>query len=44
MSDKIRFYCVNIHEIRCLEIRRPDGVVLLRDVCSVCKLEVDLGE
>ena len=31
-------------KIRCLEIRRPDGVLLLRDVNSVCKLEVDLGE
>jgi hypothetical protein len=31
-------------KVRCLEIRKPDGVVLLRDVGSVCKLEVDLGE
>ena len=30
--------------VRCLEIRKPDGVVLLRDVGSVCKLEVDLNE
>ena len=44
VSDKFRFYCVNVHEIRCLEIRKPEGVVLLRDVGSVRKLEVDLGE
>ena len=44
MSDKIRFYCVNIYEVRCLGIRKPDGVVLLWDVGSVCRLKVDLGE
>ena len=31
-------------KVRCLEIGRPDGVVVLRDVGSVCKLEVDLNE
>ena len=31
-------------KVRCLEIRRPDGVLLFRDVGSICKLEVDLCE
>ena len=31
-------------KVRCLEIRRPDGVLLLRDVGNICKLEVDLNE
>ena len=44
VSGKIRFYCVNLHEVSCLIINKPDGSVLLRDVGSVCKLEVDLNE
>ena len=31
-------------KVRFLELRRPDGVLLLHDVSSVCKVEVDLGE
>ena len=30
--------------IRCLEVRKPDGTVLLRDVRNICRLEVDLKE
>ena len=30
--------------VRCLEIRKPDGSVILRDVRNICKLEVDLNE
>ena len=30
--------------VRCLEVRKPDGAVLLRYVRNVCKLEVDLNE
>ena len=31
-------------KVRCLEIRKPDGSVLLRDIRNICKLEVDLNE
>ena len=31
-------------KVRCLETRRPDGVLLFRDLGSVCKLEVDICE
>ena len=31
-------------KVRCLEVRKPDGSVLLRDVGNICKLEVDLNE
>ena len=31
-------------KVRCLEIKKPDGVILLRDIGSICKLEVDLNE
>ena len=31
-------------KVRCLEIRKPDGSVLLCDVRNICKLEVDLNE
>ena len=31
-------------KVRCLEIRKSDGSVLLRDVRNICKLEVDLNE
>ena len=31
-------------KVRCLEIKKPDGVILFRDVGSICKLEVDLNE
>ena len=30
--------------VRCLEIKKPDGNILLRDVCNVFKLEADLNE
>ena len=29
-------------KVRCLEIKRPDGTILSRDIQNVCKLEVDL--
>ena len=31
-------------KVRCLEVTRPDGAVLFRDVRNVRKLEVDLNE
>ena len=31
-------------KVRCLEVRKPDGVLLLRDISNICKLEVDLNE
>ena len=27
--------------VRCLEVRKPDGSVVLRDVGNVCRLEID---
>ena len=34
----------NDGKVRCLEVRKPDGSVVLRDVSNVCKLEIDLNE
>ena len=31
-------------KVRCLEVTKPDGTVVFRDVRNVCKLEVDLSE
>ena len=31
-------------KVRCLEVRKPDGVLFLWDVSNICKLEVDLNE
>ena len=31
-------------KVRCLEVRKPDGSVVLRDLSNVCKLEVDLND
>ena len=28
-------------KVRCLDIRKPDGTILSRDICNVCKLESD---
>ena len=30
------------NRVRCIEVRKPDGSILLRDVNSICKLERDL--
>ena len=44
MTRLIRFFCVYIHERRCLEVIKPDGSVVLRDLSNVSKLEVDLND
>ena len=31
-------------KVRCLEVKKPDGSVVLRDVGSVCRLEIDMSE
>ena len=31
-------------KVRCLEVRKPDGSVVFRDLSNVCKLEVDLND
>ena len=28
--------------VRCIKILKPDGIILSRDVQSICKLEVDI--
>ena len=31
-------------KVRCLEVRKPDGVLLLQDVSNICKREFDLND
>jgi hypothetical protein len=41
---RLDFFCVYIHESRCLKVRKPDGSVVFRGVENVCRLEVDMNE
>ena len=31
-------------KVRRLEVRKPDGSVVLRDLSNICKLEIDLND
>ena len=31
-------------KVRCLEVKRPDGSIVLRDLSNICKLEIDLND